>query len=290
MNRRWRRVRVAGARNPLPLGEVAAIAAGEGSGFAATATLTRRFAPTSPRGRGIFFALLLLLISIPTKAHDIVTTPVTWNREISRIFYSRCMSCHREGGAAFSLAQYQEAFPWRTAIKEEVLERRMPPWGGVKGFGEFRNDQALTPEQLELLTSWAQGGSPEGDPKDFPAKDKLTEMMKESAWASAESHSKHLPGELAVHGDFKLVKPFVLDGLFPQTVPPKESFQIVAEFPDGGMKPLLWLNDYKPQFAHPFLFRSPIELPAGTVISGIPAGATIMLLPPDPAEKKEEGK
>ena len=27
----------------------------------------------------------------------------------------------------------------------------MPPWGAVKGFGEFRNDQGLTAEQLELI-------------------------------------------------------------------------------------------------------------------------------------------
>ena len=57
---------------------------------------------------------------------------------------------------------YAEARPWAVAIKEEVLERRMPPWGAVKGFGDFRNDKALTPEQLELIISWVGGGVPEG--------------------------------------------------------------------------------------------------------------------------------
>src|ERR1043166_8088983 len=85
--------------------------------------------------RGIAFLMLTLVafaVSFwPASAftHDIITTPVTWNREISRIFYSRCVSCHREGGSAFSMTAYKETFPWRTAIKEEVLERRMPPWG-----------------------------------------------------------------------------------------------------------------------------------------------------------------
>jgi len=221
------------------------------------------------------------------EAHDIVTTPVTWDREISRIFYSRCVACHREGGSAFSLMQYQEAFPWRTAIKEEVLERRMPPWGAVKGFGDFRNDQALTPEELELLTSWSQGGSPEGEEKDLPAKDKLNEMMKESVmkesvWFDAGSEaapSAHPPG-MAVRGDLRLVKPLKLDGLLAKSVPPG-SFQIIAELPDGRIEPLVWLDEYKEQFAHRFLFRAPLELPAGTVISGIPPGATIFLLPED---------
>ena len=179
------------------------------------------------------------------------------------------------------MTAYKETFPWRTAIKEEVLERRMPPWGAVKGFGDFRNDQALTPEQLELLTSWSQGGSPEGEEKDLPAQDKLDEMKKESAWFGQKPAVVHRKGEIVASGDYKLAKPFKLDGLFPATVPPDSSFQIFAEFPDGQIEPLLWLDGYKPQFAHPFLFRSPIQLPAGTVISGIPADAKVVLLPPE---------
>jgi hypothetical protein len=226
------------------------------------------------------FLIACLAICATAEAHDIVTTPVTWNREISRIFYSRCISCHREGGTAFSLAGYKDAFPWRTAIKEEVLERRMPPWGAVKGFGDFRNDQALTPEQLELITSWAQGGSPEGDEKDLPPKDKLDEMMKGSAWGAAAARIEHRKGELAVSGDLKLTKPFTLDGVFPVQIPADASFQLMAEFPDGRIEPLLWLDGYKGQYAHPFLFQNPILLPAGTIISGIPPGVRITLVPP----------
>jgi hypothetical protein len=29
----------------------------------------------------------------------------------------------------------------------------MPQWDAVKGFANFRNDQALTPEQIELITN-----------------------------------------------------------------------------------------------------------------------------------------
>jgi hypothetical protein len=223
----------------------------------------------------MYWLISAVLFLLP---HDIITTKVTWNREMSRIFYSRCVACHREGGTAFSMTEYRETFPWRTAIKEEILERRMPPWGAVKGFGDFRNDQALTPEQLELLTSWSQGGSPEGEEKDLPSKDKLEEMMKESWWYGTQ-HPSHVPGEITVKGDFKLTKRFMLDGLYPQNVPDNSSFQIVAEFPDGRVEPLLWLDGYKQQFAHPFLFRSPIELPAGTTITGIPSGSSVALLP-----------
>src|SRR5262249_51206364 len=96
---------------------------------------TARSRKTTPHQKIICAALFCVVVSLclfiapAVIAHDVITTPVTWNREISRIFYSRCSACHREGGSAFSLMEYQETFPWRTAIKEEILERRMPPWG-----------------------------------------------------------------------------------------------------------------------------------------------------------------
>jgi len=63
---------------------------------------------------------------------------------MSRLVFAHCASCHREGGSSFSLMTYRQARPWAVAIKDEVLERRMPPWGAVDGFGDFQNDEALT--------------------------------------------------------------------------------------------------------------------------------------------------
>ena len=72
-----------------------------------------------------------------------------------------------------------------------------------------------------------------------------------------------------------------------KTLPAGSSFQLIAEFPDGRIEPLLWLDGYKAQFAHPFMYRNPLELPAGTVISGIPPGTSVALLPvvPEKAQK-----
>ncbi len=63
-----------------------------------------------------------------------------------------------------SLTSFEEARPWAKAIKEEVLERRMPPFAAVKGFGDIRDDQALTQDEIHLISDWVEGGSPEGDP------------------------------------------------------------------------------------------------------------------------------
>src|SRR5271155_5560415 len=126
--------------------------------------------------------VLLIALSIGAAgAHDIITTKITFSKEISRLIYKRCATCHREGGAVFSLTTYDQARPWAKAIKEEVLERRMPPWEAVKGFGEFKDDRGLTGEELELFSDWVEGGAPEGEPKFLPA------APKESKWLDAAS-------------------------------------------------------------------------------------------------------
>src|SRR5437773_2329990 len=106
----------------------------------------------------------MLAAGMPLSAHDPITTKITWSREVSRIVYARCLGCHREGGAAFSLATYAEARPWAKAIKEEVLVRRMPPWNAVKGFGQFKGDRGLAQEELSIIADWVEGGAPEGNP------------------------------------------------------------------------------------------------------------------------------
>jgi hypothetical protein len=221
--------------------------------------------------------LLLLAACAGAQAHDVITTAITWNREISRLVYTHCASCHHPGGVAFSLMTYKEARPWAEAIKEEVIARRMPPWGAIKGFGDFRNDQALTPEEMEILVSWADGGVPEGEDKDLPQQPKLGEFP------SSVSEKD----DFVLNGDVTLIKPLVVGGLLPVTVPDHGSFQIVATLPDGSIQPMLWLDDYKRQFGHPFLFRVPLELPKGTVIGGVPPRAKIALLKPlpQPVEK-----
>jgi len=203
------------------------------------------------------------------QAHDIVTTAMTFDRQVSRIVFERCAPCHREGGTAFPMLTYAQTRPWAVAIKEEILRRRMPPWGAVKGFGEFRNDQGLSSEEIEVLVSWIDGGVPEGNEKDLPQLPKFASPGKTPA----------PKGAIAIGADYKLVHPMKLDGLLPKSVPLHTSIKLTAELPDGSVQPLLWLDGYQPEFGHPFLFRQALSLPAGTMIRGLSLGALIMLLP-----------
>ena len=117
--------------------------------------------------RWLTFALALPAIVL---AHDPISTKLTWAQEISRIVYKRCVGCHRpEGKSPMSLLTYEEARPWAKAIKEQVLNRQMPPWGAVKGFGDFSNDASLTQDEINRLAEWVEGGAPEGETIYLPA-------------------------------------------------------------------------------------------------------------------------
>jgi hypothetical protein len=98
------------------------------------------------------------------RAHGPITTKMLFNREIVRILKDNCLGCHRPGGIApMSLATYEDARPWAKAIKEELLEHRMPPWHAVKGFGEFRNAPPLSQRDVDAVVNWVEGGAPKGD-------------------------------------------------------------------------------------------------------------------------------
>ena len=197
------------------------------------------------------------------------TGSITWNREVSRLVLEKCASCHRPEGAAFSMLTFHDVQPRATAIKAAVLARRMPPWGAVKGFGNFRNDQSLSQEQIELITRWVDGGARRGNNADLLPK--LPEFK--------PSHPAiDTTGGVRVSGSITLARPLVLDGLLPEQVPPGRSFQIVAVLPQGRVEPLLWLHGYDARYQHAFLLRTPMTLPTGTLIRGVPDDAVITLL------------
>ena len=133
-------------------------------------TAGRRRHTTKPR----LFAFLLfpgclLPLAFSSFAHEPITTKVRFTKEVIRVFERSCTGCHRPKGVApFSLTEYEEARPWAKAIKEEMLEKRMPVWHAVKGYGEFANAPLLTQREIDLIVNWVEGGAPKGDDKDYP--------------------------------------------------------------------------------------------------------------------------
>jgi hypothetical protein len=210
-------------------------------------------------------ATSFLLLPVFAGAHEPITTKLTWTQEISRIVYKHCVSCHQEGGAApMSLVTYDEARPWAKAIRDEVAERRMPPWGAVKGFGQFRNDESLADPEIEMLVLWVEGGAPKGDDIYLPRVPLFP----------AVSRSAPPKRGIAVHGETRLTNAITASGIAPGEMPAGASMQIVAKLPDGSVENLLWLRNTRTEWDRAFYFRQPVTLPKGTLIavhSSVPA-------------------
>jgi len=222
-------------------------------------------------------ALVATVHNGPLRAHDAVTTKITWNRELAPIFFARCADCHRPDGSAFSLLTYDQVRPWAAAIKEEVLTRRMPPWGAASGFGSFRNAAELSLEEIERIVNWVDGGAPEAPEPDA---DGTVPGPPSPPALSAAAPYIRTGHELSISGEFELTESFTLDGIWPEVVPESSSFRILAQLPDGSFEPLLWLDGYRQEFSHPFLLRQQMELPQGTVIHGVPSNASVLFLSP----------
>ncbi len=93
---------------------------------------------------------------------------VTFHRDVEPILQQNCQQCHRPNEVApFSLMTYQQAANWASDIKDYTESRKMPPWKPVEGV-PFHNERRLSDKDLATLASWADGGAPEGDPKDAP--------------------------------------------------------------------------------------------------------------------------
>jgi len=166
--------------------------------------------------------------------------------------------------------QYPEVQPRAVAIKEAVLSRRMPPWGAVKGFGDFRNDQGLSEEELGLITDWVDSDTPKGsNPNVLPKEPKF------------EKTSKIKPPKngITVTGEYTLHRATTIDGLLPDKIPSRSSIKVFAALPNGTIEPMVWFYEYTDSFQHSFLFRKPLSLPVGTVIHGVPPNASIVLIP-----------
>jgi mono/diheme cytochrome c family protein len=215
---------------------------------------------------------LALLASWPAQGHEFFSTKVTWSREISRIVVKSCQGCHREGGKAFSLTTFEDARPWAKAIKEEVLNRRMPPWGVVKGFGSFDGDQGLSQDEISLIADWVEGGAPEGD------KSYLPKMMQTSPKVAAGK--RLILPELALPLSAPVAKAIHIAGIVPRGGVDAGT-QVVAQLPDGSMEPLIWVIEPKAATQREFTFREPKTLPAGTLFTvSKPGGSWKILLPP----------
>jgi hypothetical protein len=102
---------------------------------------------------------------------------VTFTKDVAPIIFNKCANCHRPSEVApMALTSYQEVRPWSKAIREEVVERTMPPWFADPNTStlKFSNDRRLSQKEIETIVAWVDAGAPKGDDKDLPPMPKYT--------------------------------------------------------------------------------------------------------------------
>lgn len=112
--------------------------------------------------------LLTTVLVLPLAVAAQTPTP-TWSADIACIVFSHCAPCHREGGAGhFPLTSFVEAFPYRNDIRDATQLRLMPPWPPDEDYRSLAHERLLTPDEVDLIAAWVNGGAPEGDPNLAP--------------------------------------------------------------------------------------------------------------------------
>ncbi len=170
------------------------------------------------------------------------------------------------------LTTYAEVRPWATAIKHEVLTRRMPPWGAVKGFGAFRNDASLSLPEIAVISSWVEGGAPEGDSA-------FREPYHAHQEPAVEYGIGH--GRRRIDGTVRLDAGLVATGVSLLGGSGGSWLQLTAHLPGGEVEHLLWLRGKVDTDPRDFWFLHPIEMPKGTRLLCQPpsAAADLRFLP-----------
>jgi hypothetical protein len=86
-----------------------------------------------------------------------------FNHDIAPIVYRSCAPCHRPGESApFSLLTYEDVKKRAKQIADLTRRRIMPPWLPEHGYGDFADEQRLSNEEIEAISSWASAGAAEG--------------------------------------------------------------------------------------------------------------------------------
>ena len=146
---------------------------------------------------------------------------------------------------------YEAARPWAKAIRDQVRTRAMPPWGPVKGVGEFKNDVSLSEPEIEMLVGWVEGGAPEGEPRFLPA----------APDAVAEPAVSKFRGEISVVSSYR-----TKTAMRVAAIVMKAAGEVWVGRADGTTERLLWIKDFPKYRDGKYVLRAPAAVNPGDVL------------------------
>ena len=117
---------------------------------------------------GIAAVAVTFIATTTIDAHKGITSKYTYNDDVYPILRDKCGRCHAEGGPApMSLLKYSidagGAAAWAESIRENLVSEAMPPWYVDPTGPSVKNSHALTPRELDIIVTWATGGTPQGN-------------------------------------------------------------------------------------------------------------------------------
>jgi hypothetical protein len=100
----------------------------------------------------------------------------TYAENVAPILNEHCVACHRPGQVApFSLIGYEDAKKWGAMIAQVTHDGNMPPWKAEAGYGEFKDENRLSADELQVLRNWADTGTLRGDARKEPKPPKFAD-------------------------------------------------------------------------------------------------------------------
>jgi Ca2+-binding EF-hand superfamily protein/thiol-disulfide isomerase/thioredoxin/mono/diheme cytochrome c family protein len=109
-------------------------------------------------------------------ARKLVSTGVTYHRDVTRILQQNCITCHRDQGIApFALDDLAEVTDRAKVMKRVITEGSMPPWFAAPAAegqeNPWANDCSLSARDKADLLAWLESPErPLGDARDAPSK------------------------------------------------------------------------------------------------------------------------
>jgi mono/diheme cytochrome c family protein len=106
-------------------------------------------------------------VSMPELSEQRAHAKISYATTIAPMLSDHCVTCHRKGGIGpWQMTSYDMVKGFAPMIREVVRTQRMPPWHADPHYGVFRNNRALTDNDVKALVHWVEAGAPRGQGDD----------------------------------------------------------------------------------------------------------------------------
>jgi peroxiredoxin len=106
-------------------------------------------------------------INMPELARQSAHAAISYEKSIAPMLIDNCVTCHRQGGIGpWQMTSYQMVKGFSPMIREVIRTERMPPWHADPHYSVFRNNRALSADNMKTLVHWIEAGAPRGTGSD----------------------------------------------------------------------------------------------------------------------------